>query len=157
MHLKLFFKHPPSHLSGLDFQNRWLSALSTCFPKEAQLLFSLPAPTVCKHQAWEQQCHCSATYTSLLNLAGLLILTQPQQFIRSKAERGQIALEGIYAHREHSTQEGDQDEGFPPRIYTVLKVNHSGSCWGPVSGWLNFLIHLQMALYVFYKWVCKKT
>lgn len=77
-----------------------------CFPTEAQLSFNLLAPTVCKHQAWEQQCHCSTTYTSLLNLTGLLISTHHQQFVKSKASRGQMAAEDLYAHREHSTQEG---------------------------------------------------
>lgn len=78
-----------------------------CFPTEAQLSFNLPAPTARKHQAWEQQCHCSTTYSSLLNLTGLLIPTHHQQFVRSKAARGQMAVGGLCAHREHSTQEGD--------------------------------------------------
>lgn len=91
-----------------------------CFPTEGLLSFNLPTPTARMCQAWEQQCHCSTAYTSLLNLTGLLIPTHHQQFVRSKAARGQTAVDGLQCPREHFRTGGWLGWGLPPSVCVML-------------------------------------
>lgn len=95
MHLELFSNILPPAFMAWGSRTGDYQLCQQCFPTEGLLSFNLLTPTVCMHQAWEQQCHCSTAYTSLLNLTGLLIPTHHQQFVRSKAARGQMAIDGL--------------------------------------------------------------